>query len=132
MRWADLGVALFLIAMCFLIWTFLIAPKKAPPPTHLAVMDQEALLAQAGQTVVVEGVVKSVRPDREGGFWRMDFVEATRGDLPLVFYSTENPARFSRQLSEFVGRKVRVRGTVTARKGTPEIFVESFSQIETL
>jgi hypothetical protein len=49
-----------------------------------------------------------------------------------VFFSTESPAEFVRRLSTYVGRKVRVTGVVSAPDGAPQIFVESFSQLQTL
>jgi hypothetical protein len=131
-RFADLGVAAFLIAIGTFCYFRLAAPPRSVDavPT-LAPAERQAVLARLGQPVIIEGVVKEIATGK-GGLRHLRFVEAGEKDLVLAFYSMENPVEQVRQMSEFVGRKVRVRGTVSQREGVPMIFIDSFSQLETL
>lgn len=133
-RLADLGVAVFLIVICSLVLLqFSKSPAGSRPveTPEISVTDTEAILGRTGQAVTVEGVVGEVRPG-EGGLRKLTFQGMEPGGLSLVFFSTESPAEFVKRLSTYVGRKVRVTGVVSAPDGAPQIFVESFSQLQTL
>jgi hypothetical protein len=133
-RLADLGVAFFLVAICVFAFHQLTKSRAAalPPVTpEIAVGNTGAILDRTGQAVTVEGVVGKVIPGA-GGLRKLTFEGLEPGGLSLVFFSTESPAEFVRRLSTYVGRKVRVTGVVSAPDGAPQIFVESFSQLQTL
>lgn len=133
-RLADIGVAVFLIVICALAFHQLTRSRSVVRPAEtpeIAVTDTAAILDRTGQAVTVEGVVGKVVPDN-GGLRRLTFEGMAPGGLSLVFFSTESPAEFVKQLSAYVGRKVRVTGVVSAPDGAPQIFVESFSQLQTL
>jgi hypothetical protein len=131
-RMADVGVGLALVGMCVFCYLWLVrteAPQAIPslPPTG-----RQALLSRLGEPVVVEGVIKEVTAGKVGGFRHLHFEGASEQDLSLVFFSTESPVEQMQRLSEFVGHKVRVTGKVSEQNGVPQIFIDSFSQLETL
>jgi hypothetical protein len=132
-RIADVGVGLLLIAICALSYFWLVKKEAKVaaipliPPT-----EYQALLARLGEPVVVEGVIKEVSVGKGGGFRYLRFVGVDEKGLTLAFFSTENPQQQIRRLWEYVGKKVRVTGTVSEKNGVPQIFIDSFSQLETL
>lgn len=134
-RWADIGVGILLVAICAISYFQLAKPgglAGSSETARIAAHEKTAFLAREGKPVVVEGVIERVSADKGGGFRRLIFEGTVEGDLTLVFFSTESPAELMRQLSDYVGRKVRVTGKVIVQEGAPQIFVDSFSQLETL
>ncbi len=134
-RWADVGLGLLLVAICAFSYFQLLRSSgvaETPEVPTIGVQEKAAFLEREGKPVVVEGVVAKVSPDKGGGFRRLIFEGTVEGDLTLVFFSTESPAEFMRELSNYVGRKIRVSGNVIVQDGAPQIFVESFSQLQTL
>lgn len=133
-RWADIGLGILLVAICGFSYYQLGFSRGsgASEPARIALQEKAAFLEHEGKTVTVEGVIEKVSSDKDGGFRRLVFQGSVDGDLTLVFFSAENPAELIRKLANYVGRKIRVTGTVTVKDGAPQIFVDSFSQLETL
>lgn len=132
-RIADIGVGILLIGICVLCYFWLVKKEAKPDviPT-IQPTERQALLSRLGDPVVIEGVISEVTAGKGGGFRHLHFVGTAEKDLTLVFFSTENPVEAMRRLSEYVGKKVRVTGKVSETDGVPQIFVDSFSQLETL
>ena len=134
-RFADLGVAGLLVAICAVCYFWLGLPGKktvaAAIPT-VAATERQAVLAHLGKPVILEGVVRDVAPGASRGFRFLRFEGTGDNDIALAFFSAESPVELVRKMSGFVGRKVRVSGTVGQQDNRPLIFVDSFSQLETL
>jgi DNA/RNA endonuclease YhcR with UshA esterase domain len=97
------------------------------------VTDTAALIAQVGKPVVVEGEIERTGVNTAGTIRFLNFLGTHRGDLTLVFFAERAPADFTEdRIARYIGKKVRVNGMVTVYDGTPQIAIDSFSQIETL
>lgn len=134
-RMADIGVGILLVAICVFCYIQLVPSHgfgTSSETANINVREKASFLALEGKPVTVEGIVARVSSDKGGGFRRLIFEGTVEGDLTLVFFSTESPAELMRELSNYVGRKIRVSGKVTVQDGAPQIFVDSFSQLETL
>lgn len=117
--------------------------SAAPPPTAAAatpaaapsvsVTDTAALIALAGKPVTVEGDIERTGVNKAGTIRFLNFMGTKRGDVTLVFFTERAPDEFTEEkLSAYIGKKVRVNGVVTVYQGTPQISIDSFSQIQTL
>lgn len=140
-RWAGIGVAVAVLIVCGVYFQKSRKPAKPPetvaqsvaPAPVVPVTDTAALIAQAGKPVIVEGEVERTGTNRAGTIRFLNFLGTHRGDLTLVFFRERAPADFTEErISGYIGKKVRVKGEVTVYEGTPQITIDSFSQIETL
>jgi hypothetical protein len=131
-HFADFGVgALLLVIGAFCYFRISMPESLAGTVPVLAPQERRAVLDRLGERVIVEGVVKEVMSGK-GGFRYLRFVETGEKDLALAFFATENPLEQLQKMSSYVGRKVRVVGTVSQHEDLPVIFIDSFSQLETL
>jgi tRNA A-37 threonylcarbamoyl transferase component Bud32 len=137
--WAGIGVAVAVLVLCGLYFQQFLKPAAGTPPAAaatgptVAVTDTAALLAQEGKRVVVEGEIERTGVNKAGTVRYLNFLGTRRGDLTLVFFTERASQEFTEErLSGFVGKTIRVNGTVRVYEGTPQIEIDSFSQIEML
>lgn len=140
-RWAGIGVAVAVLVICGVYFQQFLKPAKPPAVATPAVSavpavpvtDTAALIAQVGKPVVVEGEIERTGVNKAGTIRFLNFLGTRRGDLTLVFFAERAPAEFTEdRIASYIGKKVRVNGMVTVYDGTPQITIDSFSQIETL
>lgn len=140
-RWAGIGVAVAVLIICGVYFQRFLEPVKPPAAEipavaaipSVPVTDTAALLAQVGKPVVVEGEIERTGVNKAGTIRFLNFLGTQRGDLTLVFFAERAPEDFTEdRIASFIGKKVRVNGMVTVYDGTPQITIDSFSQIETL
>jgi hypothetical protein len=109
------------------------APTAAVATGRLDPKDSDAVLAQVGKKVEVEGRIERDGVSKTGAIRFLNFAGTKRGDLTLVFFVKANPEGYSKEaLSAYIGKNVRVRGQVSLFEGSPQIVINSFSQIEEL
>ncbi|MDX2081531.1 MAG: protein kinase [Terrimicrobiaceae bacterium] len=95
--------------------------------------DRAGFLERVGQAVTVEGTIGRTGVNKAGTIRFLNFRNSQRGDLSLVFFVSENPEEFREdRLESFVGRRVRVRGTVSEFRGDPQIEIPALTAIEVL
>lgn len=146
------------VALMMAIGAFLLLGKKteapAPPvatatptPSPAAAMtpkapggngplnpaDTAAVLALVGKQVEVEGRIARDGVSKTGAIRFLNFEGTKRGDLTLVFFVKANPEGYTRDgLAAYIGKNVRVKGQISLFEGSPQIVINSFSQIEEL
>lgn len=140
--WAAIGVTAVVMIICGIYFSQLSKPaQKLVDPAgaaagevkNIPVSDTSALIAQDGKAVTVEGEIERTGVNKAGTIRFLNFMGTKRGGLTLVFFSERAPQDFTEErLSTYIGKKIRVRGTVSVYDGTPQIAIDSFSQIEVL
>jgi tRNA A-37 threonylcarbamoyl transferase component Bud32 len=138
--WAGVAVAVAVLIICGVYFQQFLKPAEKPsvPPaaaaeTSVPVTDTAAFLAKDGKSVTVEGEIERTGVNKAGTIRFLNFLGTKRGGLTLVFFAERAPADFTEErLSSYIGKKIRVNGTVSVYDGTPQITVDSFAQIETL
>jgi len=99
-------------------------------PVFNAPGDRADFLARVGKPLTIEGVIGRMGENKPGTIRYLNFEGGQRGDLALVFFlKNGNPAFSAERLGEFVGRRVRVFGTVTEFQGSPQIEIADLHQI---
>jgi len=141
--WAAIGVTAVVMIICGIYFSQLSKPaQKLVDPAgaaaagevkNIPVSDTSALIAQDGKAVTVEGEIERTGVNKAGTIRFLNFMGTKRGGLTLVFFSERAPQDFTEErLSTYIGKKIRVHGTVSVYDGTPQIAIDSFSQIEVL
>jgi tRNA A-37 threonylcarbamoyl transferase component Bud32 len=138
--WAGIIVTVIIILICGIYLSQVSKPASKPVEapaaaavTAIPVTDTAAFIAKDGKAVTVEGEIERTGVNKAGTIRFLNFKDTKRGDLTLVFFSERAPQDFTEErLSEYIGKKIRVNGTVSVYDGTPQISVDSFAQIETL
>lgn len=130
---ADVAVGVLLVAIGWFCY-YQLAKSNNPFSTAPRFDSQQrsSFIGRTGETATVEGVVADVIREKQGGMWRVTFQGSAENDLSLLFFSMDNPSALMARLSSYKGKRIRVSGTVSVQDGAPSIFVESFSQVETL
>ena len=104
------------------------AEPKVYAPTEL-----EALKAQKGKKILVEGTIALTGSNKADTIRYLNFTKNYRESVALVFFAKDGGGTFTKEkLSEYVGKKVRVNGELTEFNGALQIKVESFDQIKVL
>ena len=138
---AGAGVAAVALAFAAIVWSGTPMKDSAPPKVEapspapsansaqtLSPGDRENILIALGKLVIVEGTVSRTGENKSGTIRFLNFQGGSRGDLSLVFFVEKGDFSKSR-LEEFVGRRIRVTGTVSTYQGNPQIEIKDWSQI---
>ncbi len=131
-RWAGVAVAVGVIVICGVYFQ---STHKSPPESAMAsapVRDEASLLAKAGQSVTVDGLILGVDSNGAGTIRYLNFEKAGGEMLKLAVDVGPSKDFSEERIAEFVGKKVRVSGVLTNLDGVPQIEIDSFSQIATL
>ena len=104
------------------------AASPVEEPDAIEAGNRDKLLALLGKPAIVEGTISRAGVNKTGTIRFLNFEGGSRSDLSLVFFESEGD--FSKeQLEAYVGRRVRVSGTLSAYQGNPQIEIRSWSQI---
>ncbi len=112
------------------------APAPSPVPdaaaaTVYAPTDLAKLKEMTGKQVVVEGTVLAQGENKSGTVRYLNFTKNYKESLALVFLLGKNAEAFSKEkLAEYVGKKVKVSGTVGAYNETLQIKIDKLDQIQ--
>jgi RecG-like helicase len=102
------------------------AEGKVFSPTEL-----EALKVAKGQKIVLQGKVSATGENRSGSIRYLNFTQNFRESVSLVFFAKDGGGTFTKEkLAAFVGKTVRVNGTLTEYNGSLQIRMESLDQIK--
>lgn len=108
-------------------------PVSLPAILNIPPQNTAEFLQNVGNEVEVEGVIERSGVSKTGATRFLNFAGSHRGDFTLVFFVKESPGEFTEsRLSEYIGKKIKVRGKVTTFDGAPQIQVKSLSQLTTL
>lgn len=92
--------------------------------------DLDSLRASVGKMVTVNGTVNRVGENMPGTIRFLNFESVPHNDFSVILPLKGGHAEFSRErLEALVGRKVRVTGKVSEFHGSPQMVVESPSQM---
>jgi tRNA A-37 threonylcarbamoyl transferase component Bud32 len=135
--WAGIGVAVAVLVLCGIYLQHqLKTPAGSAPAAALSVpevtaADTPAILAREGKPIVVTGRIDRMSVDPSGTIRSLHFAGAPPRGVSLVFFVERAPRDFTEErLTSFVGKKVRVHGTVSVADGAPRITIDSLPQIE--
>ena len=97
-------------------------------PTEL-----DALRAILGKTLLVEGTVLAAGANKIETIRFLNFTPNYRDSVSLIFLTNTGSGTFTKEkIAAYVGKKVRVSGTITERNGALQIQIQSFDQIKVL
>ena len=113
------------------------APATPPPATAapdgsvFAPTDLAKLKEMAGKPVVVEGTLTAQGENKTGTIRYLNFSKNYKETLSLVFVVDKGGDQFtSEKLGAFVGKKVRVSGTVGTYNDALQIKIDKLEQIK--
>ena len=110
------------------------APAPAAPPADpniIAATDLEKLKEADGKTATVEGTVFAQGENNAGTMRYLNFAKRYKEALTLVFLLGKSGDEFSKEnLVAFVGKKVRVTGTVSTYNDALQMKIDKLSQIQ--
>lgn len=96
-------------------------------------LDKNALLAAVGKDVIAEGTIVRQGRSRDGDVLYLNFAQNFRDSLSLVFFVRGINSPFNEwTLSQYLNKRIRVRGELSLHQGAPQIVIDDFSQIEIL
>ena len=111
-----------------------VATTPTPPPDAAAVFaptDLAKLKEMNGKPVVVEGTIVAQGENKSGTVRYLNFTKDYKEGVALVFLLGKNADAFSKEkLGAFVGKKVRVSGTVGTYKESLQIKIDKLDQIQ--
>jgi len=128
-----------LLLLCTLLGVS--APAAEPTPANAAsvpavadkIFGPEAtaeLRAQVGRMIVVEGSIVADRASKTGSMHYLNFTKNFSESVSLVVPATlATGALAPEKLKEYVGKRIRVRGTLSEYKGALQVKLESADQI---
>ncbi len=107
------------------------APPSPPDASVIAATDLEKLREMNGKPVVAEGTVAAQGENNAGTMRYLNFAKKYREALTLVFLVGKGGEEFSKEkLAAFVGKKVRVTGTVSTYNDALQIKIDKLAQIQ--
>ena len=129
-------LALTLLAVAFTAALLRAAAPATPPPPaatekNYAPKDLAALRVVKGQTVKVEGTILKQGEAKSGTVRYLNFTENYKESIALVFMVSKGGGDFTKEkLTNYVGKKVQVTGTVGEYKDSLQIEVRALDQIK--
>jgi serine/threonine protein kinase len=88
------------------------------------------LQACLGKSAAVHGIVERVWENMPGTVRFLNFETVQHNEFSVVLVLKENHPEFAKErLNELIGKKIRVTGRITEFHGSPQVVVESPSQI---
>lgn len=118
------------------------APKKAAPasaadaPAEVKIYsptDLTTLKELKGHKIVLEGKIANAGANRTESIRYLNFTPNFRESVSLVFFATSGGGTFTKEkLGEYVGKKVRVNGTLSDYNGALQIRMESLDQMKVI
>jgi exonuclease VII large subunit len=121
-----------LLALLFAIPAFA-EDKPAPAPAEkiFAPTDLKELKEMDGKQIVVEGTIAAQGENKSGTIRYLNFARNFRSAISLVFFLGKGGDQFSKEkLGEYVGKKVRVTGTVSTYNDALQIKIDKLDQIQ--
>ncbi len=107
------------------------APAASPDAPVIAATDLEKLREMNGKSVIAEGTVAAQGENNAGTMRYLNFAKKYREALTLVFLVGKGGEEFSKEkLAAFVGKKVRVTGTVSTYNDALQIKIDKLAQIQ--
>ena len=107
-------------------------PESAAAKTH-APTDLAALKPLKGQKIVMEGTVANAGANKTESIRYLNFTKNFRESVSLVFFANSGGGTFTKEkLATYVGKKVRVNGTLSEYNDALQIRVESLDQIKVI
>ena len=93
--------------------------------------DLPGLKEMTGKPVIVEGTVAAQGENKTGTIRYLNFAKNFKEAISLVFLMSKGGDEFAKdKLVAFVGKKVRVTGTVGTFNGALQIKIEKLDQIQ--
>ncbi len=106
-------------------------PATTPDATVFAPKDLEKLKEQLGKPVVVEGTIAAQGENKTASIRYLNFSRNYKETISLVFVVGKSGDEFSKEkLEPFVGKKVRVSGTVGIYNDALQIKIDKLDQIQ--
>ena len=106
-------------------------PAPAAEVTVLAPNDLAKLKEMTGKPVVIEGTVSAQGENKTGTVRYLNFSKNYQETISLVFIVSKGGDEFSpEKLAPFVGKKVRVSGTVGSYNDALQIKIDKLEQIQ--
>jgi DNA/RNA endonuclease YhcR with UshA esterase domain len=100
--------------------------EKVYEPANL-----KELKEQVGKPVIVEGTIAAQGENKPGSIRYLNFSKNYKDTISLVFMVSSGGDAFAKEkLAEFVGKKVRVAGTVGTYNEALQIKIEKLDQIK--
>ena len=107
------------------------APADAPPPKILAPTDLAGLKESASKPVTVEGTIAAQGENKTATIRYLNFTKNYKESLSLVFMVSKGGDAFAKEkLGEFVGKKVRVTGSVSSFNEALQIKIDKLDQVQ--
>lgn len=109
------------------------APPATPAPegTVFAPTDLAKLKELNGKPTIVEGTIAAQGENKSGTVRYLNFSKNYKEAISLVFIVSQGGDAFAREkLSPFVGKKVRVAGTVGTYNDALQIKIDKLEQIQ--
>ena len=110
------------------------APAAPAVPADLTIIgaaDLEKLKEANGKSATVEGTVAAQGENNAGTMRYLNFAKKYKEALTLVFLLGKGGDEFSKEkLGAFVGKKVRVTGTVSTFNDALQIKIDNLAQIQ--
>jgi hypothetical protein len=101
---------------------------KAHAPTDLA-----ALKPLKGQKILLEGKIVSSGANKADSIRYLNFTKNFRESVSLVFFANSGGGTFTKDaLAKFVGKTVRVNGTLSEYNDALQIRIESLDQVKVI
>ena len=108
------------------------APASAPATDKIyAPKDLTALRAVKGQTVKIEGTIVKQGESKTGSVRYLNFTDHFQESISLVFMVSKGGGDFTKEkLTNYVGKKVQVTGTVGEYNNNLQIEILAFDQLK--
>jgi len=105
--------------------------SESPDPVEeITLPASSQLLSCLGKNAAVNGVVERVWENMPGTVRFLNFETVQHNEFSVVLILKDNHPEFAKErLNDLVGKKIRVTGRITDFHGSPQVVVESPSQI---
>jgi hypothetical protein len=90
----------------------------------------DVLRPKKGQIVTLEGTLVATGQNKAGTIRYLNFTQNYRESVGLVFHVSKNAGFTMEKLGEWVGKKVRVHGTISEFQGNLQIVIDNFDQLK--